>query len=478
MLKEVQNLKENIIPVILAGGTGTRLWPVSRPDLPKQFQPIVGENTLFQQTVLRLDEMNFGTTPIVMTNKEHLHLVKSQLMALGMFDVEIVCEPCCRDTAPAVVSAAMIAFKRNPKSRILTLPSDHRIMKNNTLGDALNSEELDQVAIVAFGLKPQGPATGYGYIKCGSKTSEKLMEISSFKEKPSLEKAEEYVKSGNYLWNSGMYLFSTAHLIDQIQKLDPELTLNCHASMFKGESKSDIFYLERENFEKAQKISIDHALMEKVSNAEVLEIDPQWIDVGSWTAVWECSDQDINGNVTLGNVVSSNSQNCYIRSENQLTAVMGLEDVIVVTMDDAVLIADKSETDNLKKLVAKMKEKNCKQLVSHSAVTRPWGQYRSIKEGTNFQVKHIRVEPGQTLSLQYHHHRSEHWTIVSGTAEVTVGNEVQTLKANDGVYIPKEAIHRIANPYDEPVEFIEVQCGSYLGEDDIVRIEDIYDRVV
>ncbi|MBL4603719.1 MAG: mannose-1-phosphate guanylyltransferase/mannose-6-phosphate isomerase [Emcibacteraceae bacterium] len=477
MIKLHHDQQKNIIPVILAGGTGMRLWPISRPDLPKQFQSIIGEHTLFQQTVLRLDAIGLSNAPIVMTNTEHLHLVTKQLIEIGFYDVEIICEPACRDTAPAILIAAMTAFKRDPHSTILTLPSDHRIHKVNSLAAALTNGSRDEKSLVAFGIKPENPATGYGYIKYDPHTDSLLKNIVAFDEKPNLETAELYLNEGGYLWNSGMYLFSSVVLIDQMQKIDPGLTHFCRAAIFKGKSQEEIFYLDNRSYEKAKKISIDHALMEKTTIAKVLEISPQWNDVGSWAGVWECSDQDDNGNVTLGNVVSSNSQNCYIRSDNKLTAVLGLKNLIVVTMDDAVLIADKSEASNLKTLVSKLKEKKCKEIVAHSSVVRPWGKYKTINDGDNFQVKHIRVEPGQTLSLQYHHHRSEHWTIVSGMADVTVGSEEQTLKPNDAVYIPIEAIHRISNPYDEPVELIEVQCGTYLGEDDIVRLEDEYGRI-
>ena len=471
-----QNQQKSIIPVILAGGTGIRLWPISRPDLPKQFQSIIGEHTLFQQTILRLDGIGIKNAPIIMTNKDHLHLVTKQLVEIGFYDADIICEPSCRDTAPAILIAAMTAFKRDPHSKIFTLPTDQRIHKANSISKALNNGSLDDKSLVAFGVKPESPATGYGYIKYNPKVVGLLKKIEKFIEKPNLETAEAYLEQGCYLWNSGMYLFSTVALIDQMQLIDPMLTQSCRAAIYQGSIQKGIFYLDLESYNKARKTSIDHALMEKTSIAKVLEIDPQWSDVGSWASVWECSNQDDQGNVTIGNVVSSKSQDCYIRSENQLTAVIGLNNLIVVTMDDAVLIADKSEASNLKKLISKLKDKKCKEIASHSNVTRPWGRFKTINSGENFQVKHIRVEPGQTLSLQYHHYRSEHWTIVSGKAEVTVGSDVQTLQANDAVYIPVEAIHRISNPYDEPVELIEVQCGSYLGEDDIVRLEDVYDR--
>lgn len=467
----------NIIPVILAGGSGTRLWPLSRPDLPKQFQPLFGGRTLFQQSISCLKEMGLEQAPVIMVNREHLYLVKTQLHGLGIENAEIICEPVCRDTAPAILVAALIAFRRKPGSQILTFPSDHRIRKTHTLSHALSDGHLDQKSLIAFGIQPRQPETIYGYIKYAPTIRSPLKKIEKFVEKPDTKKAISYLKQGSYLWNSGMYLFPSALLIDQLQEFEPDMAHHCQTAVFQGKKSENILFLDKAAFEMTKKISIDHALMERTKGAKVLEIDPQWDDAGSWSSVWECSDQDRQGNVTLGNVVSLNSSSSYIRSEGKLTAVLGLNNVIVVTMDDAVLVADKSEAGNLKQLVEKMKKNHCKETVAHSNVTRPWGSYKVVEAGEAFQVKRICVNPGQTLSLQYHHHRAEHWTIVSGMAEVTVGDETRILKSNEDVFIPVEAPHRIANPFDEPVEFIEVQCGTYLGEDDIVRLDDVYGRI-
>lgn len=468
--------RKNIIPVILAGGVGSRLWPLSRPDLPKQFQSILDGQTLFQQTIAALKNMALEQTPIIMTNHEHLYLVKTQLDALHIQDADIICEPACRDTAPAILVAALLAFKRQPNSQIMTFPADHRIHKTDGLKNALSRGYLDQKRLVAFGLEATRPETCYGYIKYSRCAGSALHDIDEFVEKPTTKKALSYLKQGVYLWNSGMYLFPCALLIDHLQDLEPHMAHHCQVAIFEGQKSNNILLLNRGSFNLAKKISIDHALMERVTGAKVLKIDPQWDDVGSWTSVWECSDHDKKGNVTLGNVVCSNSRNSYIRTDGQLTAVAGMEDVIIVAMEDAVLVAHKSEAQNMKELIRKMEQKKCKELVAHSNVRRPWGSYQTIARGKNFQVKRICVNPGQTLSLQYHHHRAEHWTIVSGKAEVTVNEETRLLRTNQDVFIPAGTKHRIANPFDEPIEFIEVQCGSYLGEDDIVRIDDIYGR--
>lgn len=476
-MSDVNSHINNIIPVILAGGSGTRLWPISRPDLPKQFQSVVGRKTLFQQTMSRLADIGFKQKPIIMTNQEHVHLVVAQLAQMDIQDAEIISEPSSQDTAPVILIAALKAFRRNPNSQILTFPSDHRITNTEVLQKAIEHKRLDKKSFIAFGIEAQEPATGYGYIKYDQKSGKFLQKIISFVEKPDLETAKDFVEQGNYLWNSGMYFFPTAQFIDKLQELEPEMVHYCMASIFRGKKQDNIFSLDRQTYGQTHKISIDHALMENVEDAKVLKVSLEWNDIGSWSSVWECGDQDENGNVKRGNVVCSNSHGSYIRSEGQLTAVLGLDDVIVVTMDDAVLVAKKSEAQNLKQLVQKLKQRNCKEIVAHSSVERPWGHYKKIEGGDQFQVKRIMVNPGETLSLQYHYHRAEHWTIVSGKADVTVGDNVRVMEANDSVYIPIEATHRISNPYDEPVEFIEVQCGDYLGEDDIVRLEDVYGRV-
>ncbi|PCI33977.1 MAG: mannose-1-phosphate guanylyltransferase/mannose-6-phosphate isomerase [Alphaproteobacteria bacterium] len=467
----------NIIPVILAGAAGTRLWPISRPDLPKQFQPVIGRKTLFQQTVIRLSEAGLGQKPIIMTNQEHIHLVTAQLAQINILDADIIAEPSSQDTAPAILIAALTAFRRNPNSQILTFPSDHRINNIDVLKDTIENKNLDRKSFIAFGIKAEKPSSSYGYIKYTNTSGAFLLEIISFTEKPGHDTAKSFIKQGNYLWNSGMYFFPTALFIDRMQILEPEMVHHCMGAIFRGKHKKKIFTLDLKTYRQARKISIDHALMEKIDDAKVVKISLDWNDIGSWSSVWECSDQDEKGNVKLGNVVCSNSHGSYIRSDGKLTAVIGLDDVIVITMDDAVLVARKSEAQNLKQLMRKLKKRHCKEIVAHSSVVRPWGNYKIIQGGDQFQVKRILVNPGQTLSLQYHHFRAEHWTIVSGKADVTVDGTLRLMKANDSVYIPIEATHRIANPYDKPVEFIEVQCGSYLGEDDIIRLEDVYGRV-
>lgn len=468
---------KNIVPVILAGGTGSRLWPISRPDLPKQFQPMVGSGTMFQQTIHRVLEMNFEQKLIIMTNLEHLHLVKKQLSEITNLEIDVILEPCGRDTGPAILIAALQAIKRDPKINILTFPCDHLISKISIIKDAITSNELNGNAFVAFGILPRLASSAYGYIKAGKGNADELRTILAFKEKPEKKLAESYIEAGNYLWNIGMYQFPAKLLISELKKFEPNMVKHCQAAIFLGEAPNNYLFLNKYSYQNTRKISIDHALMEKTKRSKVLEINPQWHDIGSWAAVWECSEQDEFGNVKIGNVITSKAQNSYIRSEGQLVAVLGVDNIVVITMDDAVLVADKSQAENLKQLVNKLKAEKCKETVAHSNIERPWGNYKMVESGEKFQLKHITVYPGQKLSLQLHHHRAEHWTIVKGKGEVTVGQKVKILAENDAVYIPLETVHRISNPFDENVEFIEVQYGDYLGEDDIVRLDDIYDRI-
>ncbi|MBL1421641.1 MAG: mannose-1-phosphate guanylyltransferase/mannose-6-phosphate isomerase [Alphaproteobacteria bacterium] len=468
---------KNIVPVILAGGNGSRLWPVSRPDLPKQFQAIVGTDTMFQQTVLRILEINFEQKPLVMTNQQHLSLVKKQLLEINALDIHLILEPTGRDTCPAILTAALCAVKRGAEMSILTIPSDHLIDKVSVIQNAITSDKLDRNSLVAFGISPNCASTAYGYIKTSAGNSDELRIIESFKEKPEEKLAKEYIEAGNYLWNSGMYLFPAELLISELRKLEPNMVKHCQAAIFLGNTRGNFLFLNDCSYQNANKISIDHALMEKTNKAKVFEIDPHWHDIGSWASVWECCEHDKSGNVKMGNVITSKAANSYIRSDGKLTAVLGVDNVIVIAMDDAVLVADKSESENLKQLVNKLKAEKCKEAVAHSNIERPWGNYKMIESGDNFQVKHITVYPGQKLSLQLHHHRAEHWAIVKGKAEVTVGQVEKIMGENEAVYIPVETMHRIANPFDEPIEFIEVQFGSYLGEDDIERFDDIYDRI-
>ncbi|MBL4893676.1 MAG: NTP transferase domain-containing protein [Emcibacter sp.] len=367
----VNGKTRNIIPVILAGGSGDRLWPISRPDLPKQFHPIMDQGSLFTQTLSRLSDFNFDQKPIIMTNEKHVPLVTAQLSPLKLSDVEIISEPSSQDTAPAILIAALIAFKRNSNSQILILPSDHRINNIEVVKEALENNQLKNSPFVAFGIKAEESTTGYGYIKLGQESPDVLQNITAFVEEPGREAAEAFCEQTTYLWNSGMYLFSTSRLIDKLQELEPEMVHDGMAAIFRGEQQENCFELEREAYLKTPKISIDHALMEKIEDAKVLRVSPKWNDFGSWASVWKNSGQDGNGNVMLGNVVCRNTHGSYIRSEGQLTAVFGLDDIVVVTTDDAVLVAKKSEVHNLKQLVRKLKKQNRKANAVPPSIERP-----------------------------------------------------------------------------------------------------------
>ena len=471
-----------LIPVIMAGGSGTRLWPLSRQLHPKQFLPLVGDQTMLQETCNRLSDIDHQP-PLFICGEDHRFTVAEQLRQGGFEFSHIVLEPEGRNTAPAVALAALQAIHDSPQGAepvLLILAADHVIKDvkafESTVSMALPLAQQDK--LVTFGIVPQSPETGYGYIKTGgSLDNGSAMKVDEFVEKPDIATAESYLSSGEYLWNSGMFMFKASQFLSELEEQRPDILAICRQAMEKAAVDIDFIRPDAEIFKTCPEDSIDYAVMEKTQSAVVVPIDCGWSDVGSWSALWEVSDKDSNGNTIKGDVLALDSKNCFIQSDRKLIAIMGLEDVVVVESDDAIMVADKGRVQDVKAIVAQLKEQGRSEASLHRKVYRPWGSYDSIDSGDRFQVKRIVVKPGAKLSLQMHHHRAEHWIVVSGTALVTKGEKEFILSENESTYIPIGETHRLENPGAIPLEMIEVQSGSYLGEDDIVRLEDNYGRL-
>ncbi len=447
-------------PVILSGGSGTRLWPMSRRLLPKQFLPLVSNRTLLQETVLRVQGFDGARAPIVVSNDEHRFLVAEQLREIGVKPEIQILEPVGRNTAPAVAVVALHVQSLYPDASMLVLPSDH-LIRNVPAFHAAIATALPLAAggsLVTFGITPRGPVTGYGYIERGDpvRGSERSFRVRRFVEKPDLETARRYFSSDRFFWNSGMFALRPKRFLDK--------------------RDLDFLRLDSAAFTACPSDSIDYAVMERTSASAMVQADICWSDVGSWTALWEAGDQDASKNVVRGDVDLREASGCYVRAEHRMVAALGVRDLVIVETDDAVLVADKSRSQEVKEVVEKLARDARTEHVSHSRVYRPWGYYESIDAGERFQVKRIMVKPGEALSLQMHHHRAEHWVVVSGTARVTRGEEVKLLSENESTYIPIGTRHRLENVGKVPLFLIEVQSGSYLGEDDIERFEDRYQR--
>ena len=463
-----------IQPVILSGGSGTRLWPLSREAYPKQFLPLAGENSMLQTTWLRAAPVA-DLPPVIVANETHRFVVAEQLQQVGISPKAILLEPVGRNTAPAIAIAALEALADGSDPLLLVLPSDHVVTDPSAFHTAVR-EAAPAAAdgrLVTFGIVPTGPETGYGYIKAAA--GDGARPVERFVEKPDLATAEGYVASGNYFWNSGMFLLKASTYLTELERFAPDMVAGCRAAFASASRDADFTRLDKARFEAVPSDSIDYAVMEKTADAVVLPLDAGWNDVGSWSALRDVSERDANGNASRGDVISIDCRNSYAYAKN-LVAMVGLEDVIVVETDDAVLVAHADKVQQVKDVVARLKADGRSEATWHRKVYRPWGAYDSIDQGERFQVKRITVKPGGTLSLQMHHHRAEHWIVVSGTAEVTRGDEVILLAENQSTYIPLGVTHRLRNPGKLPLELIEVQSGSYLGEDDIVRFEDTYGR--
>ncbi|HYA81271.1 MAG TPA: mannose-1-phosphate guanylyltransferase/mannose-6-phosphate isomerase [Methylocystis sp.] len=466
-----------ILPVIMCGGSGTRVWPESRETLPKQFIPLVGERSTFQTTMQTLDEPAFEK-PIVISNFDYRFLVADQLREIGAA-ADIVLEPTRRDSGPAVAVAAGLAARRSPHTIVVVLAADHVVRDRAGLVDLCKRAAVaaGEGYIVTLGVKPDAPATGYGYLRPGAPLHENsdVLKLEAFVEKPDRATAQSYIDAG-YFWNSGNFIFRADVMQQEIAKFEPAIFSAAEAAIEGAKSDLGFLVLDAVSFEHAPKKSIDYAVMEKTEQAALIPADIGWSDVGNWRAVWELSERDAQGNSVRGNGLVMEASNVHVRSDETLTTVIGVDDVIVVTTQDAVLVLHQEHGDKVKELVTRLKRENRREAGEHKRIFRPWGYYQSIDGGARYQVKRIVVKPGERLSLQMHFHRAEHWIVVKGTAEVGCDDTTKLVHENQSVYLPMGCKHRLTNPGKIDLELIEVQTGSYLGEDDIVRFQDAYNR--
>ena len=463
-----------IQPVILAGGTGTRLWPLSRELYPKQLLRLTTDTSLLQTTLLRIKDLPEVLAPVIVVGEDHRFITKNQVEELGCFDnYSILLEPVGKNTAPAICGAAEFCRQQGEDIVLLILPADHVVMHPEKFTEVVRQavDLAAEGAVVTFGIHPTGPETGYGYIEQGEGNR-----VASFKEKPDLVVARNYLAKGNYFWNSGMFAFTVETFMQEMGKFAPEMLACMVESVGNGTRDGRFFRFEKNAMLRCPSDSIDYALMEKTTIASVVVADLGWSDIGSWKALWDVLDKDMNGNVIQGDVLLEDTKNCLVKSENMLVATVGMEDTLVVETADAILVAPMSRSQDVKKVVTRLKKERRKEFSLHTTVYRPWGSYTVLEEQPRFQIKRITVTPGAKLSLQMHHHRHEHWVVVTGTARITNGNEQTLLHENQSTYIPAGTTHRLENPGVIPLELIEVQNGSYLGEEDIVRFDDVYGR--
>ncbi len=467
-----------ITPVILSGGSGTRLWPLSTDARPKQFLNLTGPLSMFQMTLERCQETDLFRTPIIVGGAKHASLAEQQMEEIGTSAAAHILEPCARNTAPAIALAALAC--ENPQTVLLVMPCDHVIKNVSAFQNAVRqSLPLAKARwLVTFGIEPTGPETGYGYIQQGEPIVGSLNSFAAqrFVEKPNRENAEKMLASGDYFWNAGIFLFRADTYLQALGDHAPEMLEAARNAMDRASSNDHEIRPDEASFAGAPSDSIDYAVMEKTDNAVVIPIDVNWNDVGSWSALWEVSPKDDKGNTLKGDIIAHETENCFIQNNGKLIATLGISDSVVIETDDAILVAAKNRVQEVKTIVKQLKQDNRKETQLHRKVFRPWGYYDSIENGTNFQVKRLAVYPNAKLSLQKHQHRAEHWVVVSGVAEVTNGDEVFRLEVNQSTYIPQNTVHRLSNPADTILEVIEVQTGSYLGEDDIERLDDIYSR--
>ena len=464
-------------PFILSGGSGSRLWPLSRKTYPKQFINLISENSLIQETCLRLQGDDFAA-PSFLTNNDHRFLVAEQTRALGITPDKIILEPVGRNTAPAALVAALYSAQHDPNRLVLLLPSDHMVSDNEQFRKTImQGKEIAQSGhLVTYGIAPDSPETGYGYIEAAA-GSDFSKDVVRFVEKPSLEKAEEYIANGNFYWNAGIFLYSAKAMISAFETYAPDILASCQEALGKSHTDLDFLRLEEKAYATSPDISLDYAIMEKASGIKTIPLDTGWNDLGAWPAIWSVLEKDENGNAGRGDTFFLDSNNSFAHSEDgaQLS-VVGLDNVFAIATRDAVIVASKDRAQKVKDVVDALKNMGREEAVQHSRVYRPWGWYEGISKADRYQVKRIMVSPGAQLSLQSHFHRSEHWIVVKGTLEVTIEDSVTLLSENQSTYIPLGKTHRLANPGKLPAYLIEVQSGSYLGEDDIVRYEDIYGR--
>lgn len=460
-----------MIPVILSGGSGTRLWPLSRPHYPKQFLALHSDQTLFQETLQRLAPLNLSA-PIIVSNDEHRFIVAENLRGIGVKANRIILEPVGRNTAPAIAIAALSALEIEEDAILFVLPADHVIQDGDAFAKAAKAAEAlaKTGRLVTFGIKPSMPHTGYGYIQAGDDVDGAAFTIKAFKEKPDLETAEHFFKSGDYYWNSGMFVFKAKAFLDELQKHEPALLAAAKRALEDGSSDLDFYRLDKAGFEECKNISIDYAVMERTQDGVVVPMDAGWCDVGSWAALWDVLPKDENGNVARGDTLLESSSNNYVYAEHKLVATLGVEDLVIIDTKDALLIAARDRAEDLKNVVSRLKDAGRKEVEHHRTVYRPWGHYDSISAGERDQVKRITVFPGKKMSLQKHERRAEHWVIVKGEAHVTRGDDTQILYENESVYIPSGVPHMLENKGAEPLELIEIQTGKSFGDEDIIRL--------
>lgn len=468
-----------LIPLILSGGSGTRLWPISRKNLPKQFLSLAGDGTMFQQTVARALRLPLSKAPIVVASADHRFLAADQLLESGVAGATIILEPVARNTAPAIALGALQALANGGDPLLLVLPADHLIGDDDNFADAVRQALPVAEAgwLVTFGVRPDRPETGFGYIKHAENIGPGAFRVEQFVEKPDLATAEAYLAKGGYDWNSGMFLFKASRYLEELRRQAPDMLQAVESAFATAKSDLDFVRVDEEAFARVPDNSIDYAVMEKCERAAVVPVNCAWSDIGSWPALLLAGNKDANGNLLEGDTIAIATKNTLVRSHDRhLVATVGVDGLIVITTPDATLVAHRDAAQDVKKVVDELKAKGRTEHSLHRVVHRPWGNYDSLETGERFQVKRIMVKPGAALSLQKHHHRAEHWIVVSGTAEVTCDERVFLLGENQSTYIPLGSVHRLRNPGKVPLEIIEVQSGSYLGEDDIIRFEDVYGR--
>lgn len=468
-----------IIPVILSGGSGTRLWPLSRKDYPKQYLPLVDDNTMLQETILRLNGLDNLSEPIIVCNVDHRFLVAEQCQQIGVKNPTILLEPIGKNTAPAIAAAALQSLKESDEGVLLVLSADHVIQDVNAFHKAIGiaSISAQEGKLVTFGIVPTDANIGYGYIKASSNSIDGARKVEEFVEKPDLETARSYLEQGNYLWNSGMFMFKTSELINELAMYSPDVVSSVTTAVDNAVQDLDFTRLNKQAFESSPSNSIDYALMEKSNNVVVVPLEAQWSDVGSWSALYSVGIKDADGNVIKGDAIAQDTTNTYINANHHMVATIGVNDLIVVDTPDATLVAKMDKSQEVASIVESLRADARSESSGHRKVYRPWGWYDSIELGDRFQVKRLHVKPRAKLSLQIHHKRAEHWVVVSGIATIVNGERVFTLEEGGSTYIPCGTVHSLENKEDTQLEIIEVQSGTYLGEEDIIRLEDIYGRV-
>lgn len=465
-------------PIILSGGVGSRLWPLSRSLFPKQLLMLAGKNSLIQDTALRVAGQQFAA-PIIICNAEHRFLIAEQMRTAGIAPQAILLEPEGRNTAPAATLAALRLAQTDPSAILLLMPADHIVRDQAAFERAVSAaaEAAANGKLVTFGIPPRSPETGYGYIQCGAAMeNDRIFDVTRFIEKPDAQTAMKYLAAGNYYWNSGLFAFRADAFLAEMARLEPQILEDCRQALITGRADMDFLRIGEAAFKKCTSKSIDYAVMEHTSHAAVVPVEMGWDDIGSWNALWETADKDLAGNVLRGDVMQAGAQGSYLRSEGPLLAAVGVKDLVVVATKDAVLVSTKDAAQDVKKIVEQLAQNGRELHITHRKVDRPWGDYESLDHDEKFQVKRITVKPGAKLSLQMHHKRAEHWIVVSGTARVTCDDNIFVLNENESTYIPLGAKHRLENVGSGSLQLIEVQSGTYLGEDDIVRFEDSYGR--